>query len=138
MVASKKKIDSWTGYLCPEQGGWKSYVQGNKNPENQEVINELMSSYGDYKQLTHNQFDCNFSIDNGIKVAVRNFFLDLTFRPADKSGDNAKKHCHNRAINELKSIYFEYLQGGQKELDTEEVLKYLEMLCRGADPDDYH
>lgn len=126
----KDKVNSWTGYLCPEEGGWINYVEVSKNPENQDLIRELMLSCGDYKKLAHNKFDCNFSIDNGIRVAVRNFFLDLTFRPADISGNKAKKHRKNRAINELKSLYYEYLQNPPKELDTEKVLKYLEMLCR--------
>jgi hypothetical protein len=128
------KFQSWKSFIGPK-GGWSNYAKTKKQPENQRTISTLMRTLV-LSDLNNNQFDCSFELDNGNNVSVRNYFVNQIFRPADVSGDTAKKHRTNRANNELKRVYFESREQEPVELDAEEVMMYLDMLYRDIDPDD--
>lgn len=131
----KNKFNSWKSYT-QNDGDWESYVENKKRKENQTIISNLMAT-SKIQNIDNFKFKSSFELDNGNRISVKNFFVNLIFNPADKSGDGAKKHQKRRANHELARIYFEKKEDEKKHLVSDEIMMYLDMLYKDLDSEDY-
>ncbi|MCE7534835.1 hypothetical protein [Aliivibrio fischeri] len=122
------KLNNWRTYIGLN-GGWASYAS-RKQTEHTDAINAILNTANLSQIENYNNFDCQFLLPTGRPVTIKNYFINLKFSPSDTSGNSAKKHRENLAINELKCAYHEYLENQPEDLDTDKILRLLEMLAR--------
>ncbi|PSU07103.1 hypothetical protein C9I92_15220 [Photobacterium ganghwense] len=128
-----KRVSSFIHYLKDEKL-WSEHT--NKKPP--ELAEECKSIFRTIEVIKENEsyLECKFQCPGVENIAVRCFFVNLSFWPADTSAEKANYIRTNNAEHELTEFYFDLLDS-DSEIDKHKLLSILERKFRNIDPDDF-